>query len=193
MNERDKGKRRKDREKRVCEALVSSGSLFLSVLFFSVSEGFMPLPGRKAGRGAAETGSLMWHGGKQGRGTEAGAWVTEGEPQGESRLQQSPTPFYFIYIISSLGYPFPTSSSHLNGHLNMLVRKNKQPFTVCICINTNNKVIDCTNPSFFVPKEKHQMLLRTTKDGFLSALCCVDYCSDRVVGPLLTEREQAGV
>lgn len=48
-------------------------SLFLSVLFFSVSEGFMPLPGRKAGRGAAETGSLMWHGGKQGRGTEAGA------------------------------------------------------------------------------------------------------------------------
>lgn len=38
-------------------------SLFLSVLFFSVSEGFMPLPGRKPGRGAAETGSLMWHGG----------------------------------------------------------------------------------------------------------------------------------
>lgn len=26
VNERDKGKRRKDREKRVCEALVSSGS-----------------------------------------------------------------------------------------------------------------------------------------------------------------------
>lgn len=185
----------------MCEPLVSSGSQAGTwhVLCFCLCCFFLCLRATCLFQAGSQAGVPLKQdhscgtGGKQGRGTEAGAWATEGEPQGESRLQQSPTPFYFIYIISSLGYPFLTSSSHLNGHLNMLVRKNKQLFTVCICISTNNKVIDCTNPSFFVPKEKHQMLLRTTKDGFLSALCCVDYCSDRVVGPLLTEREQAGV
>lgn len=83
-------------------------SLFLSVLFFSVSEGFMSLPGRKAGRGAAETGSLMWHRGEARERNRSRSMSDRGRTTGRKSTAAKPHTFLFHLhnLLSWLSLPY---------------------------------------------------------------------------------------
>lgn len=160
VNERERERHKVNGEKRERERDTEFGEfwltgrhmarlVFLSVFCLCLRASCLS----QAGRGAAETGSLMRHRGR-GRGEERRRSRSDGgRTTGRNSTAANPALFHFIYIISSL--PMPIPSLHLTSNLNMLVRKTiSRPIIRC----TENKFISKPHTvAFSDPEEKQQM------------------------------------